>query len=414
MDTKKILKNIWSYLLAFLQWLSVGILVGALCGVTGAGFSKSVSFVTSLRGAHPWLLYLLPVFGVISVALYKLCRVEGVGTNQVFESVRAENKVTFKLAPAIFLSAVLTHLGGGSAGKEGAALQLGGSISSVICKLFRLNDKTRHILTMCGMGALFSAVFGTPLGACVFALEVVSIGNFCSAAFFPALVSSVTAFIISSSLGIASEHFDISNMPSLNVGTVLRVAAVAVICAVVSILFCMSLHAGEKLFKKYLKNSYLRIAIGGALIVILTVIIGDFTYNGGGMETIEKIFAGENTPPYAFLIKIIFTVITVGAGLKGGEIVPTFFVGATLGGVLASVVGISSPFGAAIGMCAMFCSVTNCPLATIILAIELFGSDGAIFYAVAVAISFLLSGKYSLYSSQHFIYSKLNEILEER
>lgn len=409
----KITKNFISYLLAFLKWSALGVLTGILCGLTGAGFSKSIEFVTNLRSGNTWLIYLLIPIGIVTVFLYRLCRVDGIGTNEVFDSVRAENKVTFKLAPAIFLSSVLTHLGGGSAGKEGAALQLGGSISSVICKAFRLDEKTRHILTMSGMGALFSAVFGTPLAACVFALEVVNVGHFCSAALFPSLVASITAFSVSASLGTPAEKFTVGTVPDFNFDTMWRVAVVAIVCALVSIFFCASLHITSHFFEKLFKNAYVRAAVGGAVLIGLTLIVGDFSYNGGGMTVIEHIFSGGTPEVYAFLLKILFTAITVAAGFKGGEIVPTLFIGATLGAVLASVFGLSLPIGAAIGMCALFCGVTNCPLATVFLSIELFGAEGMVFYAIAVAISFLLSGKYSLYSSQRFLYSKLNELLEE-
>ncbi len=412
-NLKQTIKNLINYILAFLKWSALGIVMGVLCGLTGAGFSKSISLVTGLREQNPWLLFLLIPCGILTVLLYKLCKVDGLGTNAVFDSVRDENKVTFKLAPAIFVSSVLTHLSGGSAGKEGAALQLGGSISSVICRALKLDEKTRHILTMSGMGALFSAVFGTPLGACVFALEVVNVGYFCSAALFPSLVSSVVAFSVSTTLGTPVEKFSVGNIPAFSFNTMWRIAVVAIIGAVVGILFCASLHIVSHLFDKAFKNAYIKIAVGGALIIVLTLLTGSFKYNGGGMDTIASVFEHGTVEHWAFLIKILFTAITVAAGFKGGEIVPTMFVGVTLGSLLSLLVGLPVPLSAAIGLVSMFCAVTNCPLATILLAIEMFGSEGAIFYAIAVAISFLLSGKFSLYSSQHFIYSKLNELLEE-
>ncbi len=412
-NIKETIKNLINYILAFLKWSVLGITIGILCGLVGAAFSKSISVVTTLREQNGWFLFLLIPFGLLTVILYKLCRVEGLGTNQVFDSVRDENKITFKLAPAIFISSVMSHLGGASAGKEGAALQLGSSISSVVCKTFRLDEKTRHILTMSGMGALFSAVFGTPLGACVFALEVVDVGHFCSAALFPALVSSVVAFSLSTSLGTPIEKFNVGIIPEFSFDIMWRVSVVAIIGALVSMLFCASLHIASHLFNKAFKNPYIKTTVGAVIIIALTAIVGSFKYNGGGMETIVAVFEHSTVETWAFLLKMLFTVVTVAAGFKGGEIVPTLFIGTTLGSLLAVVVGLPVPLSAAIGLCAMFCSVTNCPLATIILAIELFGSEGAIFYAIAVAISFLLSGKFSLYSSQHFIYSKLNEMLEE-
>ncbi len=412
-DLKQTIKNLINYILAFLKWSALGIVMGVLCGLTGAGFSKSISLVTGLREQNWWLIFLLIPCGILTVLLYKLCKVDGLGTNQVFDSVRDENKITFKLAPAIFVSSVLTHLSGGSAGKEGAALQLGGSISSVICRALKLDEKTRHILTMSGMGALFSAVFGTPLGACVFALEVVNVGYFCSAALFPSLVSSVVAFSVSTTLGTPVEKFSVGNIPAFSFNTMWRIAVVAIIGAVVGILFCTSLHIVSHLFEKVFKNQYIRISVGALALMGLTAVVGSFKYNGGGMDTIASVFEHGTVEHWAFLIKILFTAITVAAGFKGGEIVPTMFVGVTLGSLLSQLVGLPVPLSAAIGLVSMFCAVTNCPLATILLAIEMFGSEGAIFYAIAVAISFLLSGKFSLYSSQHFIYSKLNELLEE-
>ncbi len=411
-DIKKIVKNFTRYVLAFLKWSALGVVMGVLCGLVGAGFSKAISFATELRMQNPWFLFLLLPFGLITVFLYKLCGVSGLGTNQVFDSVRAENKITFKLAPAIFLSSVLTHLGGGSAGKEGAALQLGSSISSVVCKTFRLDEKTRHVLTISGMAALFSAVFGTPLGACVFALEVVNVGYFCSAALFPTLVASVSACSLSTTLGTPTEKFFIGDIPDFTWDTMWRVSVVAVVCAVVSIVFCVALHTLSHFSEKTFKNPYIRISVGAVVLIALTAAVGSFKYNGGGMEIIAEIFENGTVEYEAFLMKILFTAVTVAAGFKGGEIVPTMFVGGTLGSLLSLAVGLPVPLCAAIGLISMFCGVTNCPLASIILSIEIFGDGGAVIFAIAVAISFLLSGKFSLYSSQHFMYSKIDEEVE--
>lgn len=406
---KKNIESAKTFSKAFIYWLVSGVAVGLICGVIGAAFSKSVSFVTELRAENEWLIYLLPLGGLLSVAIYKLCRVESLGTNQVFESIRSEKPLSFLLAPAIFAGSVITHLLGGSAGREGAALQLGGSASALIAKIFKLDDKSRHILTICGMGAVFSALFGTPIGACVFALEVVSVGQICSAAIFPSIVSSVTAYLVASGLGIKPERFHVDAIPAMNIDSLCRILVVAVAAAAVSMIFCQSMHFGEKLFKKYLKNPFIRIFAGGAAVILLTLIVGTRDYNGGGVNVIERIFEEGTVRPEAFLLKIIFTVITISAGFKGGEIVPTLFIGATLGGTVGPLVGLNPAFGAATGMAAMFCGVTNCPLATFFICIELFGAEGMIFYAVAAAVSFVLSGYTSLYHSQHLIFSKLKE-----
>ncbi|MBQ7999748.1 MAG: chloride channel protein [Ruminococcus sp.] len=407
--TKPVLLNAKDYSLAFLKWLLLGITMGAICGPVGFVFSKTLSFVTDTRTNNPWLVLLLPLGGMLSVAIYKLCRVSDIGTNRVLESVRCEKKVPALLFPAIFIGSALTHLFGGSAGREGAALQLGGSVSSMLCSLLRLNEKSRHILTMCGMGAVFSALFGTPLGACIFALEVVSVGHVCSAAFFPCIISSIVAFWISTTLGVVPESFPLQSVPEISLETMWKVPVIAIVCALVSILFCLALHTSEKLFRKFFKNEFLRIAVGGTVIILLTMAVGSMDYNGGGVNIIHHIFTDGEVRFEAFALKILFTAITVGAGYKGGEIVPTMFIGGTLGGSMAILLGLNPGFGAAVGIAALFCGVTNCPLGTMVICIELFGSDGMIFFALSAIISFLLSGKASLYSKQKFIYSKLSE-----
>ncbi len=407
--TKNLFNNAKRFSVSFLFWLIAGVVIGTVCGGIGAAFSKSVSFVTQLRAENDWLVYLLPVGGILSVAVYKLLKVDNVGTNDVFISVRSEKPLSFLLAPAVFIGSVITHLLGGSAGREGAALQLGGSVSALISRVFRLDDKTRHILTLCGMGAVFSALFGTPLGACVFALEVVSVGTICSAAIFPSLISSVTAYIVTLRLGTEPERFHIGAVPETSFDSLFRVAVVAVITAIVSMLFCNAMHLGVKAAEKYIKNPFIRIFSGGLAVVVLTLIVGTRDYNGGGISVIERVFESGSVRPEAFILKIIFTVITISAGYKGGEIVPSLFIGATLGGALSAVTGLSPAMGAAAGIAAFFCGVTNCPIATFFICMELFGAEGSVFFAVSAAISFVLSGYSSLYHSQHLIYSKLKE-----
>lgn len=404
----KTVTSIRNYSLAFLRWLVLGLVVGGVGGSVGALFSKAIGYVTEAREQNPWVLLLLPLGGLLSVAVYKLFRITGVGTNAVLESVRSEKKVPYLLAPAVFLGTCLTHLLGGSAGREGAALQLGGSVASLLGGALRLDEKTRHILAMCGMGAFFSALFGTPIGACVFALEVVNVGHFCSAAFFPSIVSSVSAYVIALKLGAHPERFIIAEEPALNVDTIWRVVVVAMACAVVSFFFCYIMHTAEHFFKKTFPNEFLRVIAGSFLIIALTFTFGT-DYNGGGVSVIERIFEGEGVHYEAFLLKILFTAITIGVGFKGGEIVPTLFIGATLGATAGMLLGLDLGIAAAVGMVALFCGVTNCPLASIVLSVELFDGKGFVFCAIACVISFLLSGNASLYTGQRLIYSKLND-----
>ena len=400
---KEIFKTPSEYFLVFIKWLTLGILTGISGGVFGAFFVKSIQIVTDIRMAKNWLVYLLPLGGLVIVLIYRLCRVENVGTNDIFKSVRSEKNIPKLLLPAIFIGSVITHLFGGSAGREGAALQIGGSMASTYGKLLRLNEKNRHIYLMCGMSAVFSSVFGTPLTATIFSIEVVSVGYLYSSALLPCLISSVSAYFVSIKLGITPERFSINSIPALEFKTVIFIFVVSIITALVGILFCKSMHL----------SAYLRIIVGGVMIILLTLIVNSNDYNGGGIEIIEKVFHNSEVKYEAFLLKIIFTSITIGAGYKGGEIVPTMFIGATLGGCIASLFGLSIPFGAALGISALFAAVTNCPIATLFLSLELFGQNGLLFFAISAFISFLVSGYSSLYTEQKLIFSKFcDEVID--
>ena len=338
--------------------------------------------------------------------LYRVTKLSGhADTNLIINSVRTDEKVPILLAPVIFLSTVITHLFGGSAGREGAALQLGGCIGSFIGRVVRLNEKDMPIAVMCGMSGLFSALFGTPLTATVFAMEVISVGVIYYSAFLPCLAAALAAFGVTFLCGLSPAVYALSVVPELNVLNILTVAVIGVAAAIISIVFCVSLEQTHKFAAKYFHNEYLRTAVGGTAIALLTLLIGT-RYNGIGGEAIAAAVTEGKALPYDFILKMLFTVITIGFGYKGGEIIPTFFIGATLGATLAPLLGLPASFGAAIGLVALFCAVVNCPIASIILSIELFGSRGLIFFAVALCVSYMLSGYYSLYSGQKIMYSK--------
>ena len=392
------------YVTAMLKWLAVGALVGGVGGFVGAAFHLGVGYATQLRTGHPWVLYLLPLGGVVIVGLYKLCRLEGAGTNAVIESVHFGKKIPTLLVPLIFVSTVITHLCGGSAGREGAALQIGGGIGYQAGRLLRLGEKDLPLATLCGMSGVFAALFGTPLAATVFALEVISVGVLYYAGLVPCLTAALTGYLVSVLMGVPPTRFTVT-VPGLEVRTMLLVIVLALLCAVVSILFCRGLHGVEHLLKRTLKNPYLRVAVGAAVLIGLTLLTnGD--YNGAGMEVIGRAIAGQ-ADPWAWVWKLLFTAITIGCGFKGGEVVPSFFVGAAFGCVAAGWLGLPAGFGAAMGLVSVFCGAVNCPLASIILSVELFGSGDLLYFAMACSISYLISGYCGLYSSQTILYSKL-------
>ncbi len=397
----KELNKITKRLLTFAKWLLLGLLMGAVGGLVGALFAHSISFVTDLRAQNSFIIYLLPVGGLLSVALYKLLRVQRVGTNQVLESIREQAPVPRLITPAIFLGTIISHLFGASAGREGAALQLGGGVAAFLSRTFKLNERDSRALTVCGMAAFFSALFGTPLGAFAFALEVVSVGSVCLLSVFPTLVASLTAYYISHLCLVEPERFDLPPFDGVDLTILWQTAIVATVGALVSIAFCGALHLSEKLFAKAFKNRYLRICVGGALLLVLTLLVGSYDYNGSGIGVIHSIFSGHNVGFEAFVFKIIFTCITVAAGFKGGEIVPTFFIGATLGCAMAGVIGLNPMIGAAIGMIVLFSGVTNCPFAAFILATEMFSSKGMLYFAIAVIIALVMSGNTGLYPTHH-------------
>lgn len=397
----------------FLKWSVIAVIVGAVVGVAGTAFSMALSFATAYRTDNKLIIFAMPVAGVIIVFLYNIMKLSrDPGTNNIIKGARSEEKVSLKLAPLIFAATFLTHITGGSAGREGAALQIGGSLASPFGKLFKLDKDDTSILIMCGMAAGFSALFGTPVAAAVFAVEVTIVAAAQYSALVPCMVSGVTAAVISKLLGGGTESFIVSGIPSFNseaAPDLLRVTLLGAACAAVSVLFCMAIHEAGNLYEKYIKNAYIRAAVGGLIVVALTLLIGTTDYNGAGMDVIERAFSGQAFP-IAFAIKIIFTALTLGAGFKGGEIVPSFFVGATFGCAFGGLIGLSPSFGAAVGLLAVFCGVTNCPFATIILSIELFGAGGFVYYALAIAISYMLSGYRGLYSAQQFYQSKLKPV----
>lgn len=386
------------------KWMIFAGVTGVVLGVVGAYFARSIAFVTALRGAHPWILYLLPFIGLFIVFLYKFEK-QGGGTNLVLESVQEGKTIPFRMAPMIFIATVLTHLGGGSAGREGAALQLGGSIAQAIGKLFRMSEQDGKIMIMCGMAAGFSALFGTPLAATVFAIEVVTVGVVHYSALVPCTVASLTAFEVAQFCGGHAERFTVTGIPVFEITGALKIALLAFLCAALSIVFCKTLHGAEHLYKKYIKNPYIRIFVGGVLVILLSKILGTTDYLGGGMDIVEEAVAGEVVAA-AFLLKLLFTALSLGAGFKGGEIVPTLFVGATFGCLFGQIIGFSPSLCAACGMIALFSAVTNSPLASLVLGFELFGFEGMPFYLIAIAIGYMESGYYGLYHSQNLKYSK--------
>ncbi len=390
-----------------LKWLLLGAAVGVLVGMVSAAFAHVLAFVNLFRTNHPVVVLGLPVGGLLIVCLYHVFRnAEDCGTNTVISSVHSSSDIPFRMTPLIFISTAITHLCGGSAGREGAAIQLGGSMCNYLGKAMELKPNERRVVIMCGMSAGFSALFGTPMAAAVFALEVISIGIMHYSALVPCVTASLVSHFVAKLFQVPPESFPVPDVPAMDPLGLVKIIVFAAAAGVVSILFCLVMHKVAALLKNHLKNPYLRAFVGGCMILLLSLTLRTDVYLGSGMGIIEHIFQEGEASPWMFLLKILFTALTLGAGFKGGEIVPSFTVGAALGCLLAAPLGIPVPLAAACGMVGVFCGVTNCPITSLLISFELFGFAGMPYYLVTVAVSFMLSGKFGLYHAQRIMYSK--------
>ena len=392
------------------KWVVLALLLGVIMGVICAVFSLSLGYVTEFRFRHGYIIWLLPVAGLLITFLYKKFGSKvSQGTNMVLAAINSDEKIPFVMLPLIFVSSVISHLFGASVGREGAALQMGASVGNTFADILKLNDNDKKILIMTGMSAAFSALFGTPLAAAVFSMEVISVGVMYYAALVPCVVSALTAISTAKLLGVSYEVYDAFAVPEFTPYTAVMTVVLGILCAIISIDLCALLIMSERGMVNHIANPYLRVFLAGLTIALATYALGTQAYNGLGVGVIHSAVLGE-VVWYAFLIKMLFTAVSLAGGYKGGEIVPVLFIGATFGCTVAPLLGLPPAFCAALGMVAVFCGVTNAPLASILIGIELFGSDSLWFICLVIAISYMLSGYYGLYKSQLIIYSKYRSV----
>ena len=400
------------YILSFLKWAFLGALMGALGGLLGAGFHHTLHAVTHLRSSHTWLIFLLPIGGLATVGLYRLLRLQSNrGTNEIIEATLEGRHVAPLVAPGIFLATTMTHLFGGSAGREGAALQLGGSVASLLSRCFKLNRDDRKVLIMSGKSAVFAGLFGTPLTACLFTMEFASVGTIFSPALLPCYLAAFVSSRLAGALGVHAEVFPLETLATISITNIWKFVVLAVAISLLGIAMCWLFHKSEHLAKKWLPNTWLRISVGAVLVLAMTLLVGDHRFNGAGMDMALQAVGGQ-ADWYSFALKMLFTAITLAAGFKGGEIVPTFCIGATFGCLLGGWLGLDPGIAAALGLVGLFCCATNSPLSAIVLSIEMFGGTNLYAFALICVICFVLSGRSGLYASQIIQFSKAAEMGE--
>ena len=389
-------------LLFLLKWSFIALLIGAFTGSASAVFLWTLEWATNYREANMWIIALLPIAGLVIGLSYHYYGESVVkGNNLLIDEYHSPKKIIpFKMAPLVFIGTILTHLFGGSAGREGTAVQIGGAIADQFTKIFKLSNLDRKIILVAGISAGFSSVFGTPLAGAIFALEVMVIGRIKFDAIIPSFLAAIVANYFCDVWQISHHtHYTISTIAELTPATVLWSLLAGIIFGLVSLLFSKSTHFWGNLFKKNIKYPPLRPVIGGATLAVTWYLMGTTKYIGLGVPTIVDAF-NIDLNSYDFFLKLLFTSFTLGAGFKGGEVTPLFFIGATLGNVLIWFIPMPMPLLAGMGFVAVFAGATNTPIACTIMGIELFGIESGVFMALACTTSYLFSGHSGIYASQ--------------
>jgi len=399
-DIKRLKTEYKEQITYLLKWLFISAIVGLLIGSASAILLLSLEFATQFRESHTWIIALLPIAGLSIGLLYHYFGQNVVkGNNQIVDEYHKPDKIIpFKMAPLVLIGTFLTHLFGGSAGREGTAVQMGSAISDQFSRLFKLNSLDRKILLVIGISGGFASVFGTPLAGTVFALEVLIIGRMRYEAILP---SMLTAYIANATCHLWNVHhtsYHILEVPEFNFSNILWVVLCGIIFGLGAMLFSKMTHFWGDLFKSRIKYPPLRPFVGGILLAITVYFIGT-RYIGLGIPVIQESFLTELSSS-DFILKIILTSFTLGAGFKGGEVTPLFFIGATLGNILVLFVPLPFSLLAGMGFVAVFSGATNTPLACILMGIELFGSESALYTGLACVVAYLFSGHSGIYSSQ--------------
>jgi H+/Cl- antiporter ClcA len=394
------------------KWIFICSVVGILIGSATAFFLLSLDFVTKWRGDHFWIIYTLPIVGlIIGLMYYYYGGHAKKGNNLILEAHQnQEQKIPFKMAPLVFVGTILTHLAGGSAGREGTAVQMGGAIADQFTSLFKLNESQRKTILIIGISAGFAAVFGTPIAGAIFALEIMLFKNCRVADIIPCIVTAYIAHYTCLAWGIHHTIYNLPPIANFNIHSILPVFLAGLIFGITALLFSNANVFWSKLFKK-IKFEPLRPFIGGIILVIAILLLGTSFNSAGDISLMNNKFLGLGIPTisnsfinqvghFDFLIKLLLTTFTLSAGFKGGEVTPLFFIGATLGNVLFLFIPLPMALLAGMGFVAVFAGATHAALTGIVLGIEMFGFQAGVYIGLASVVAYFSSGTNGIYSSQ--------------